>query len=152
MIELAVSLGVVFSLLFIEAFGMAAGGIVIPGYVALQLGTPDRLLGLVIISLATFLSLKGLGKFMFLFGRRQMVIALLIGTLYSIFSHHFMVFENKDASLELSAVGWVVPGLIGHWSVKQGFVKTLSMLIITSIFVRLVVIAIYGGATLPDLY
>ena len=42
MIEFAVAIGIVLSLFFIEAFGMAAGGIIVPGYVALQLGSPDR--------------------------------------------------------------------------------------------------------------
>ena len=88
MIELAVTLGIVFSLFFIEVFGMAAGGIIIPGYAALQLGSPDRLIGLVIIAFLTFLIIKLISKVTFLFGRRQMVVAVLVGTIFSIFSHH----------------------------------------------------------------
>ena len=42
MVELAVTLGIVFSLMFIEVFGIAAGGIVIPGYIALQLHKGDE--------------------------------------------------------------------------------------------------------------
>ena len=78
MIELSVTLGIIISLFFIEKFGMAAGGIIIPGYIALQLTTIDRLIGLVIITFFTFLLIKGISKFTFLFGSRQMVVALLI--------------------------------------------------------------------------
>lgn len=152
MVELAVTIGIALSLFFIEAFGMAAGGIIIPGYVALQLGTPDRLIGLVIIAFVTFLTIKLISRFTFLFGRRQMVVALLIGTIYSIFSHHFMFFNTEASTVEFSAVGWIVPGLIAHWAVKQGFIKTIAMLAIISVLVRLIVIILIGGDNIPDLY
>ena len=152
MIELSVTLGIIISLFFIEKFGMAAGGIIIPGYVALQLTTIDRLVGLVIISFLTFLIIKGISKFAFLFGRRQMVVALLIGTILSIISHHFLIFNTNTSTVELSAIGWVIPGLIAHWAAKQGFVKTMAMLSITSVIVRLLVIICFAGNSLPDLY
>ncbi len=152
MIELAVTLGIILSLIFIEIFGIAAGGIVIPGYIALQLNHPDRLLGTLIISLLTYLSIIGISKFTFLFGRRQMVVAVLVGTILSIISHHLFIFNTATSTLEFSAVGWIVPGLIAHWSVKQGYFKTISMLTITAIVVRLIVIISFNGMPFPDLY
>ncbi len=152
MIELAVTIGIVLSLVFVEAFGMAAGGIIVPGYIALQLGEPDRLIGMILIAFLTFLTLKIIGRFTFLFGRRQMVLALLIGTIFAIISHHLLFFNTAKSTLELSAIGWVVPGLIGNWSVKQGFIKTMAMLAIISVLVRLIVIIISNGNTIPDLY
>jgi poly-gamma-glutamate biosynthesis protein PgsC/CapC len=144
MIELAITLGIIISLFFIESFGIAAGGIIIPGYIALQMDQPERLLGVVVVSLLTFFLLKLIGRFTFLFGRRQMVVALLVGTILSILSHQFMIFESEVNTFEFSAVGWVIPGLIAHWSVKQGYLKTVSMLAITSVIVRLVVITVFG--------
>ena len=152
MIELAVTLGIVLSLVFVEVFGMAAGGIIVPGYIALQLGEPDRLIGMLIVALLTFLTIKLIGKFTFLFGRRQMVVSLLVGTIFSIVSHHFMYFNTAESTLELSAVGWVVPGLIAHWAVKQGFSKTISMLAIISVVVRLLVIIVFNGKLIPSTY
>lgn len=152
MIELSVTLGIIISLFFIEKFGMAAGGIIIPGYIALQLTTIDRLIGLIFITFITFLLIKGISKFTFLFGRRQMVVALLIGTILSILSHHFLVFNTPSSTVELSAIGWVIPGLIAHWAAKQGFIKTLAMISITSVIVRLLVIICFMGETLPNLY
>jgi len=152
MIELSVTLGIIISLFFIEKFGMAAGGIIIPGYIALQLTTVDRLIGLIIITFITFLLIKGISKFTFLFGRRQRVVALLIGTILSILSHHLLVINTSNSTIELSAIGWVIPGLIAHWAAKQGFVKTLAMISITSVIVRLLVIICFMGETLPKLY
>ncbi|HEX8039769.1 MAG TPA: poly-gamma-glutamate biosynthesis protein PgsC [Chryseosolibacter sp.] len=152
MIELAVTLGIILSLFFIEAFGMAAGGIIIPGYVALQIGNPDRIAGLIIISFLTFLIIKLIGRYTFLFGRRQMVVSLLVGTILAIFSHHFMYFNTQQTTVEFSAVGWVVPGLIAHWSVKQGYLKTLSVLAIISVLVRLIVISVFDFNPIQNFY
>lgn len=152
MIELAVTIGIVLSLLFVEAFGMAAGGIIVPGYIALQLTSPDRIIGVLIIALVTFLLVKLISRYTFLFGRRQMVVALLIGTVLSIVSHHYMYFNTPATTMEFSAVGWVVPGLIAHWAAKQGYLKTISMLAVTSVLVRLIVILLFNGQLIPDLY
>jgi gamma-polyglutamate biosynthesis protein CapC len=151
MIELAITVGIVLSLFFIEAFGLAAGGIIIPGYIALQLTNLDKMLGTVVISLATYLILHLISKFTFLFGRRQMVVALLIGTSLSIISHHYLAFNTSSSTVEFSAVGWVIPGLIAHWAAKQGFVKTIAMLSITSILVRFIVILCFSGSLLIEL-
>jgi len=152
MIELSVTLGIIISLFFIEKFGMAAGGIIIPGYIALQLTTIDRLVGLILIAFITFLLIKGISRVMFLFGRRQMVVSLLIGTILSIVSHHFLIFNTSESTIELSAIGWVIPGLIAHWAAKQGFIKTMAMLAVTSVIVRLLVIICFFGEILPNLY
>lgn len=152
MIELAVVLGIVLSLFFIETFGLASGGIVIPGYIALQLSNPDRIFGTLLISILTYLLLVFISKYTFLFGRRQMVVAILIGTLLSMLSHYFLLFNMASTTVEFSAVGWVVPGLIAHWSVKQGIIKTFGMLSITSVLVRLLVVIIFNGALFPNLY
>ncbi len=48
----AIGLGLVASLLFTEAIGFAAGGFVVPGYIALYLDRPYQLLGTVLAALA----------------------------------------------------------------------------------------------------
>jgi poly-gamma-glutamate biosynthesis protein PgsC/CapC len=150
MIELAITLGLVFSLLSYEVFGLAAGGIVVPGYIALQLSHPDRLLGIVAVSLLTYIIIKVLSNYTFLYGRRQMVLSLLIGCLLANFSRYFMSIDLASTTLELQAVGWVIPGLIAHWFAKQGIFKTLSVLFITSVLVRLILILFFVGALLPQ--
>ena len=152
MIELSVTLGIVISLFFIEKFGLASGGIVVPGYIALQLTNLDRLIGLIIISIATYGIIKLISRYTFLFGRRQMVVALLVGTILSIVSHHLFVIDTQTSTIELSVIGWVIPGLIAHTSAKQGYVKTMAMLSISSVIVRLLVILIFAGDLFPEWY
>ena len=150
MIELAITLGLVFSLLSYEVFGLAAGGIVVPGYIALQLAHPERLIGILVVSLITYLIIKGLSNYTFLYGRRQMVLALLIGCLLANFSRYFLKLDFASTSLELQAVGWVIPGLIAHWFGKQGVFKTLNVLFITSVLTRLILILFFAGSLLPQ--
>lgn len=149
MVELSVTLGLVFSLLSYEVFGLAAGGIVVPGYIALQLSKPDRLAGIVIVSLITFLIIKLLSNYTFLYGRRQMVMCLLVGCLLANFSRHYLMIDVTSSTLQLQAVGWVIPGLIAHWFGKQGIFKTLAVLFITSVLVRLIVILLFNGELFP---
>jgi poly-gamma-glutamate biosynthesis protein PgsC/CapC len=150
MIELAITLGLILSLLSYEVFGLAAGGIVVPGYIALQLTHPDRLAGIVGVSLLTFLIIKLLGNYTFLYGRRQMVLSLLIGCLLAYFSRYFLMINIAATTLELQAVGWVIPGLIAHWFGKQGVFKTISVLLIASVLVRLMLILFFAGQLLPQ--
>ena len=150
MVELAITLGLIFSLLSYEIFGLAAGGIIVPGYIALQLSQPDRLAGIIIVSLLTYLFIKVLGNYTFLYGRRQMVVCLLVGCLLANFSRHFLLIDITTSTVQLQAVGWVIPGLIAHWFGKQGIYRTLCVLLITSVLVRLLVIILFNGELLPN--
>lgn len=150
MVELTITIGLIFSLLSYEVFGLAAGGIVVPGYIALQLSNPERLAGIVIVSLITYLFIKILGNYTFLYGRRQMVLCLLVGCLLANFSRHFLLIDIATSTIQLQAVGWVIPGLIAHWFGKQGIYKTLCVLFISSVLVRLIVIILYNGELLPQ--
>ncbi len=149
MVEIAITLGLIFSLLSYEIFGLAAGGIVVPGYIALQLSEPDRLAGIIVVSLLTYLLVKVLGNYTFLYGRRQMVVCLLVGCLLANFSRHFLIIDVTTSTVQLQAVGWVIPGLIAHWFGKQGIYRTLCVLFITSVLVRMLVIILFDGKLFP---
>jgi poly-gamma-glutamate biosynthesis protein PgsC/CapC len=149
MVEIAIALGLVSSLFFVDAFGLAAGGIVVPGYFALQLSHMDQIAATFIIAILTSLIIKLIGRYTFLYGRRQMVMCLLVGCILALISHNFLVFDISESTYRLEALGWVVPGLIAHWIDKQGIIKTVSMLIITSVIVRFLVIILYNGSLMP---
>jgi poly-gamma-glutamate biosynthesis protein PgsC/CapC len=145
MIEVAITIGLIFSLLSYEIFGLAAGGIVVPGYIALMLGEPERLAGLFFISVLTFLVIKIISQYTFLYGRRQLVVSILIGAILANLSRLFFSFQIASVMIELQAVGWVIPGLIAHWFVKQGVFKTLSVVVVISVLVRLIIVLLFNG-------
>lgn len=149
MVEVAITLGLMLSLLAYEGFGLAAGGLVVPGYIALQLGAPQRLAGVFLVALLTMAILRLTSRHTFVFGRRQLVLCVLVGCLLSIASRNFLSFEIGLSTVELHAVGWVVPGLIANWFLRQGVVRTLCAIVITATLVRFLVILFFGGALLP---
>lgn len=146
MVEVSIALGLVLSLFLIDAFGLAAGGLVVPGYFALQLSHPLSIIATFLIAIITSLIVKVIGKYTFLYGRRQMVLSLLIGLILALVSHNFLSFSVADNTFQLSALGWVIPGLTAHWIEKQGILKTISMLLITSVLVRFAVILLFNGS------
>ncbi len=150
MIEMAITLGLFLSLISYEIFGFAAGGIVVPGYIALQMADAWKMAGTFLVSILTYFIIKIAAEYTFLYGRRQMVLSLLIGCLLANLSRYFFHFDLGSGVIELSAMGWVIPGLIAHWFSKQGIIRTSCVLIITSVLVRLLVILLYNGELLPQ--
>ena len=78
----AIGLGLVVSLLFTEAVGFAAGGFVVPGYIALYLDRPFQVLGTVIAALLAFAFLKLASRVFLIYGRRSLVLAVLLGFIF----------------------------------------------------------------------
>ena len=74
---------------------------------------------------------------------------MLIGCLLAIASRRYLDLDLGLAAVELEAVGWVIPGLIAHWFVKQGVLRTTCVLMVTATLVRLAVILLSGGEVLP---
>ncbi len=145
MIELTVGLGVLISLLFHEVFGAAAGGIVVPGYVALHLHEPLRLVGTLIVAYLTYLAIRVISRFLFVYGRRRLVIAILLGFIFGYLSRQVISYEMLSADVRLEAIGFIIPGLIANWFERQGVAKTVATMMIAAPLVRILVILFTGG-------
>jgi len=144
-IEISVGLGIVFSLLFSEFLGAAAGGIVVPGYIALHLHEPLRLIGTLVVAYAAFLVIKVASNFMFIFGRRRLVIAILLGFLFGWVSRELILFDVFSLDVRMMAIGFIVPGLIANWMDRQGVIRTIATVVIAASIVRLLLMLILGG-------
>ena len=146
MVEEAIGLGLVISLLFSETLGLAAGGMVVPGYLALMIHEPLRLVGTIGVALLTFATLKLLSRYVLIYGRRRIVVAVLIGFVFGALSRSLLVFKVLDVSLDLRTVGFVIPGLIANWMERQGVLQTACVMTTTAVLVRLVLMLIHGGS------
>ena len=145
MIELTVGLGVLISLVFHEVFGAAAGGIVVPGYIAMHLNEPLRLLGTVLVAFLAYLCIRIISRFVFVYGRRRLVLAILLGFIFGYLSRQMISYEFLSADVRLQAIGYIVPGLIANWFERQGVIKTIATMIIAASLVRILVILFTGG-------
>jgi len=142
----SVGLGLVLSLIFSETLGLAAGGMVVPGYMALMIHHPLRIAGTVVVSLATFLTVKFLSNYMFIYGRRRTVVVILIGFAFGWLSRDFLVIHTSSAwAIEMQTIGLIIPGLIANWMERQGVVETISTMLIAAIVIRLLLMILSGG-------
>lgn len=149
MIVEAVGLGMIISLLFVETIGIAAGGIVVPGYIALMLHHPFRVVGTLGVSLVSLLIIKSISKITILYGRRLLVMCILVGYLLGFFTKIYPTVEITLGNIDISTIGYVIPGLMAYWMERQGILNTITSMLIVATLVRFIVVLITGGALLP---
>ena len=145
MVEGAIGLGLVLSLIFSETLGLAAGGMVVPGYMALMVHEPLRILGTLACALLTLGLLKLLSRYTLIYGRRRIVVAILIGFVFGALSRDLLLIRYRDVPIDMRTIGYVIPGLIANWMERQGVIQTLCVMMTTAVLVRLLLMLIGGG-------
>jgi poly-gamma-glutamate biosynthesis protein PgsC/CapC len=145
MVEAAVGLGVILSLVFAELLGASAGGIVVPGYIAMYLDKPWQIIGTIGVSLLTWGIIRVIGNFTLLFGKRRMVLSILIGFILGWATRNIIISDTTILDLQMQSIGYIIPGLIANWFERQGFIKTISVMFIAAVLVRISLIIITGG-------
>lgn len=133
MIFEALFIGMMSSLAYVELTGLYAGGIIVPGYFALYIDQPLRILGTLVISLFALTLYKFLSPHLILYGRRRFLLMILLGGVFTIIFYEFVP-RYLPATLELRAIGWIIPGLVANTFEKQGVSITLaSLAVVTAI-------------------
>lgn len=150
MVEAAVGLGVILSLLFSELLGASAGGIVVPGYIAMYLHRPTLIIGTIAVSLATLVIIKIISNFSLLYGKRRMVLSILIGFILGWATRNIIFVNVTIYDLKMQSIGYIIPGLIANWMERQGVFRTIFTMIIAAVLVRLILIVITGGEVFFD--
>ncbi|MDB4125855.1 poly-gamma-glutamate biosynthesis protein PgsC [Candidatus Marinimicrobia bacterium] len=146
-IGLAIGIGMCLSLMLTETLGVTAGGVIVPGYIALFLDEPFKIIVTFSISILVVLIIKVLSNFMFIYGKRRLVLSLMLGFIFGYFSKLYLD-PNKFlfmGSFDLSSIGNIIPGLIASWMDRQGTLKTISVIMIIAVACRLILIIISGG-------
>jgi poly-gamma-glutamate biosynthesis protein PgsC/CapC len=145
---IAIGLGMVISLFLTETLGVMAGGIIVPGYFALYLHSPVKILFTLLISITAYLIVYLISKFMLIYGRRRLILSLLIGFLLGYIIR--IILDNSDIQIfisnrliELEYIGYIIPGLIASWMDRQGIIRTTSVIIIVASIVNLIMMYLY---------
>jgi poly-gamma-glutamate biosynthesis protein PgsC/CapC len=161
LLALSIGVGLVVSLLFSELFGLAAGGLVVPGYIALYLTRPLDVAMTLVAALLTFFLVRIASTFVIVYGRRRTALMILVGYAMGVllnaaltgalesFSEPTLVAEAPtlysaatNVAFEAGVIGYIVPGLIAIWLDRQGVVPTLASLITSAVVVRLILILV----------
>ena len=134
MILTAFGIGIALGFLFFEITGLTAGGIIVPGYIALYISQPMRIVITLMISLLTFGLVNFASQFLILFGRRRFLVMILVGFLLRTAFDSLQLYL-PETGLDLQAIGYIIPGLIANEFYRQGVWKTVMSLTIVSILV-----------------
>jgi gamma-polyglutamate biosynthesis protein CapC len=136
----ALTIGIVVSLVLTEVIGLSAGGIIVPGYVALLLDRPMALAGFLLVAAASYGIVRALGMVLMLYGSRRFAVAVLTGLTLGVGAQ----WASLSATLyvEWVGLGLIVPGLLAHQFDRQGVLPTLAMLAIAAPLVRLILILV----------
>jgi poly-gamma-glutamate biosynthesis protein PgsC/CapC len=148
LLPVAIGVGLAVSLFFSELFGLAAGGMVVPGYVALCLTKPVDVVLTLAAGVATFLVVHLLSSMMIVYGRRRTVLMILVGYLIGALVRMVVVPivpYGIGHETSYAIIGFIIPGLIAIWIDRQGIVETIGALLTASVVVRLILILFVGA-------
>jgi poly-gamma-glutamate biosynthesis protein PgsC/CapC len=153
LLAVSIGIGLFYTLLLTEAFGLAAGGLVVPGYMALKLLQPMSVGTTLAAAYLTYLLVRTLSSFIVIYGRRKTALMILFGylfgSLFDLLAGGMLIFSATDTVsptgepghyIEMAVVGHIIPGLIAIWFDRQGVFRTLVGLFLTSVLVRLTLI------------
>lgn len=139
--ELMIGLGILLGVVYQEVLGLSPGGVIAPAYVAVFYDSPGIIVGLVVVSLVTFLVMRSLTAPLFLYGRRKfaltLVVAFLLRWIWDLAATAAGVVV--PAVLGFQIIGFIIPGLIAIDIERQGIARTWIGLLLVAAMVRLVV-------------
>ena len=144
MVEISIGLGIILSLVLSEALGVTARGIIVPGYIALFLHQPIQVLSTFSVAIIVLIIIKLLSRVMFLYGKRRIVLALILGFFFGYLSR--IIYIDVENINSVAVIGNIIPGLIANWMDRQGVVRTISVVLLTAVIVKLLVMIVFGGA------
>ena len=137
-----IGIGMVLSLFLTETLGVTAGGIIVPGYIAMNLDNPPRLIVTFGISLIVYLIIKFFSNFILIYGKRRLVLALLLGFIFGYFTRYENNFISGLMGKDLIVIGNIIPGLIANWMDRQGVLRTVCTVLITAGITKLCIMAL----------
>jgi gamma-polyglutamate biosynthesis protein CapC len=144
LLSISIGIGLGVGLLLSEFLGIAGGGLVVPGYLALHLTEPLTMVATLAAGLAAFVLVRSLGSVIIVFGRRRTVLMILAGYLTGMLARYLIHTHSASEWGEHAVVGFIIPGLIAVWLDRRGVVESFCSLITASVVVRLILILIFG--------
>ncbi|HKK83488.1 MAG TPA: poly-gamma-glutamate biosynthesis protein PgsC [Atribacterota bacterium] len=137
MIYQAIGIGIAIGFLFYELVGLSPGGIVVPGYIALFIDQPLRIMVTVAIAMLTYYIVSFLSNYLILYGKRRFLSMILISFLVKWIVESF-IFQFPVTNIEIQSIGYIIPGLLANEMKRQGIIPTLLAMSIVAILVRLI--------------
>ncbi|MFH1878120.1 MAG: poly-gamma-glutamate biosynthesis protein PgsC/CapC, partial [Candidatus Omnitrophota bacterium] len=97
-----------------------------------------------IVALLTVGIVRILGNIMIIYGRKLLVLSVLIGYILNWAWYYFHFLGSNG--LDKIEFGLIVPGLMAYWMQRQGVVETAALALTGAVLIRFILVVITGGA------
>ena len=134
-------IGVIVSLVFSYFTTLSPAGLIVPGYIALNIGSPLKIVLTLCVSLITLVIYKIISRYTILYGQRRFAVMVIISICIS-----FLITLLPLPVANISVIGYLIPGIIAKECERQGLIKTLLSLAVASLIT--VAICLLLGAAL----
>lgn len=141
-VRMALAIGIIVSILIYERWRVTGGAAVVAGYLALFVNRPLYLITTLALAVLTYYIVQNIiARRVFLYGRRRLVVMVLIGLALQLITGSIAYLLNLNAYINQSApwlvglygVGFVLPGLIAQDIERQGTRLTILTVLGTTL-------------------
>jgi len=138
-VTISIGIGLIVGFIFTELTGLYAGGLVVPGYLALYLDQPFRIIATFLVALVAYGIVWAISNLIAIYGRRRFMACVIAGFWLGWFLNRAGISITAGGP-ELRAIGYIIPGLIANDIARQGAVRTFLSVLLVSAVVRLLMI------------
>ncbi len=140
MYETFIAVGIVISLIYNELTDLSPGGLITPGYFALFIDQPVRILFTFLIALMTYGIVRLMSKYLPIYGKRRFAVCVIVAITLKIMMSGLPLHLN-DTSVVISSIGVIIPGLISSDMLKQTVLSTtVSLTIVTGLLFGVLIV------------
>lgn len=115
--------GIIVSIVFSYFTSLSPAGLIVPGYIALNIGSPIKILLTFAVAFITLGIYKIISHFTILYGQRRFALMVIISICVS-----WLVTLLPLPVANISVIGYLIPGIIAKDCERQGILKTVLSL------------------------
>lgn len=147
MVNEVIILGIILSIIFYEITEISPGGLIVPAYIAFYLDNPQRVIITILAGILTFLIVKFISNHAIIYGRRKFALCIMISFIIRVVLKYFNIYIVNEYGLFIlggSIIGVIIPGIIAQEIERHGAIRTISSLLILSIFIKSIIELFYS--------
>lgn len=138
MFDKVIIIGIFISLIYSEITGFSPSGLIVPGYLAININNPSRIIFTLFVSLLTFVIVKIISKYAIIYGKRQFSLSVGISVILNL-----IIITIYPTSFGI--IGNIIPGIISNEWLKEGvFVSLTSLALVVGLIILIMI-----GISLP---
>ena len=140
MLQQAIGLSIIMGFLSTELLGLFTGGLISAGYLAFYVEQPYRILSTLALALVADGLTLLIGRAVILYGRRRFMLTVILGILLG-WLYESQAYYLSGISQDLRVIGYIIPGLLANDMCKQGIWRTVLMVLVCTLLIRLILTA-----------